>query len=330
MNLIDRYVYAVTKGLPQKQRDDIEKELRTLIDDMLEQHQGDEPHVDKVERVLLGLGDPEILADSYRETKRYLIGPQNFENYFFILKIVMGAVFLGISIATVIGGFFDAPEGIIGIFANYIATLLSALMQAFAWVTAAFAIAEYNGVKILDKENLKGPWSIAELPEVPQKEAVISKVDVVFSILFSTTFIGVLCFAPHLVAAYINNSAGITTIIPVFNLEIISQFKMLLVVLFMLEVIKEALKLYFGRWTLKVAIPLSFISLAAAVIAVLIFANPAIWNPNFAFDVMKLLDINIAATSIWGNFKAGLIIIIIFSTIVEISTALYKGVKYNK
>lgn len=37
MELIDRYIYAVTKKLPQKQREDIEKELRTLIDDMLEE-----------------------------------------------------------------------------------------------------------------------------------------------------------------------------------------------------------------------------------------------------------------------------------------------------
>jgi len=330
MNLIDRYVYAVTKGLPQKQREDIGKELRTLIDDMLEQHQGDESYEKKVERVLLGLGDPELLAESYRESKRYLIGPQNFENYIFILKIVMGAVFLGISIATVVGSFFDVQEGVISIFASYITTLLSALMQGFAWVTAAFAIAEYNGIKLLDKEDMKGEWSIAELPEVPQKEAVISKEEVVFSILFSTTFIGILGFAPHIVAAYINNGVGGTMIIPVFNLAIISQFKMLLVAIFVLEVIKEAIKLYYGRWTLKVSIPLTVISIATTIITVSIFANSNIWNANFPFEVMKHLDINIAVSSFWSSFRTGFIIIVILSTLIEISTSLYKGIKFNK
>jgi hypothetical protein len=330
MNLIDRYVYAVTRGLPKKQREDIEKELRTLIDDMLEQYQGDEPYVNKVERVLIGLGDPELLADSYRESKRYLIGPQNFDNYFFILKIVMGAVFLGISISAVIGSFFGAHEDIIGIFASYIATLFSALMQGFAWVTAAFAIAEYNGVNILDKESKKGAWSIAELPEVPQKEAVISKVEVVVSILFSTIFIGILCFAPQIVAAYINNGVDGTTIIPVFNLAMISKFKMLLVVIFVLEVIKEAIKLYYGRWVLKVSIPLTVISIATAIITVSIFANPAIWNANFAVVVMKYLDVNIAIPSIWSNLRTGFIIVVILSSLIEIVTALYKGIKFNK
>jgi hypothetical protein len=330
MNLIDRYVYAVTKGLPNKQREDIEKELRTLIDDMLEQYQGDEPYVNKVERVLIGLGDPELLADSYRESKRYLIGPQNFDNYFFILKIVMGAVFLGISISAVVGGFFGAQVDVIGIFTSYIATLFSALMQGFAWVTAAFAIAEYNGVNILDKDSIKGAWSIAELPEVPQKEAVISKVEVVVSILFSTIFIGILCFAPQVVAAYLKNGVDTTTIIPVFNLAIISQFKMLLVAIFVLEVIKEAIKLYYGRWVLKVAIPLTVISIATAIITISIFANPAIWNASFAVEVMKYLDVNIAIPSIWSNFRAGFIIVVILSSLIEIITALYKGIKYNK
>lgn len=330
MILIDRYVYAVIKGLPQKQREDIGKELRTLIDDMLEQHQGDEPYEKKVERVLLGLGDPELIADSYRETKRYLIGPQNFENYFFILKIVMGAVFLGISIATVVGSFIDGSNGVIGMFVSYIATLFSALMQSFAWVTAGFAIAEFNGVDILEKENMKGPWSIEKLPEVPQKEATISKVEVVFSILFSTIFISILAFAPHLLAAYINNGTGGTTIIPVLNLEIISQVKMLLVVLFLLEIIKDALKLYYGRWTLKVSIPLTVISIASAIITLSIFANPNMWNANFPIEVMNLLDINVAATSIWSSFRTGFIIITLLSTLAEISTALYKGFKYNK
>jgi hypothetical protein len=36
MEMIDRYVYAVTKRLPEKQREDVSDELRGLIEDMLE------------------------------------------------------------------------------------------------------------------------------------------------------------------------------------------------------------------------------------------------------------------------------------------------------
>ena len=34
--LFDRYIYAVVKRLPQKQRSDISRELRVLLDDMLD------------------------------------------------------------------------------------------------------------------------------------------------------------------------------------------------------------------------------------------------------------------------------------------------------
>lgn len=35
MNLIDRYVYAVTERLPEDIRDDVSRELRANIEDML-------------------------------------------------------------------------------------------------------------------------------------------------------------------------------------------------------------------------------------------------------------------------------------------------------
>lgn len=36
MDLINRYIYAVTQKLPESQRADIEKELQGLVEDMLE------------------------------------------------------------------------------------------------------------------------------------------------------------------------------------------------------------------------------------------------------------------------------------------------------
>ena len=39
--LIERYLYAVTKQLPAKSRQDIERELRGLIGDLLEERCGD-------------------------------------------------------------------------------------------------------------------------------------------------------------------------------------------------------------------------------------------------------------------------------------------------
>jgi hypothetical protein len=102
MDLIDRYVYAVTKNLPPKQRTDIEKELRTLIDDMVEECGEPGTYEGKVKNVLTGLGSPEKLADNYRDSKRYLIGPNYIDQYFMILKIVFAAVLIGVTVANAV------------------------------------------------------------------------------------------------------------------------------------------------------------------------------------------------------------------------------------
>ena len=39
-DIIERYLYAATKRMPRKQRDDVSQELRGLIDDMLSEHCG--------------------------------------------------------------------------------------------------------------------------------------------------------------------------------------------------------------------------------------------------------------------------------------------------
>ncbi|MGB7605337.1 MAG: hypothetical protein WBL93_07645 [Lutisporaceae bacterium] len=329
MDLVNRYVYAVTKRLSEKQREDIEKELRTLIDDMLEQYEASEAYEIKVQKVLLDLGDPEIMANNYRSTKSYLIGPQNFDNYILILKIVMGAVFLGISISVVVGSIFASQLDIVGIFTDYLGTLTSALLQGFAWVTIIFAVAEYKGVD-MKGSNLKGEkWSLSELPLIPEKKAAISPWESIVSILFSAIFMTIFYFAPQLFAAYITNDINGTTIIPIFNLDILNTYRTLFVVIFIFSVLKEALKLISGRWTLKLSVVVTVLSIATTVLMVMVFTNPAIWNPNFSVEIMQHLNLSMDFNNIWIHLTSGFIFIMVAACIIDVSTALYKGVKYN-
>ncbi|HLR66794.1 MAG TPA: hypothetical protein VK105_06585, partial [Virgibacillus sp.] len=90
MDLVDRYIYAVTQKLPQAQRRDIADELHGLIEDMRDERaETSKTSENDIEEVLLELGNPRELADKYRGTKRYLIGPNIFDTYILILKIVL-------------------------------------------------------------------------------------------------------------------------------------------------------------------------------------------------------------------------------------------------
>lgn len=73
MEVIDRYIYAVTQRLPEHQREDIHRELQSLIEDMLEERKPTgQASKEEVEEVLLELGPPNELAAKYRGYERYL------------------------------------------------------------------------------------------------------------------------------------------------------------------------------------------------------------------------------------------------------------------
>ena len=147
MELIERYIYAVTKSLPQKQKAKIAKELKANIEEMLAQNSSNESLEEKVNKILLELGDPEILADNYRGSKKFLIGPVYYDIYLMVLKIVIAAVVGVISIAFFIKSFFTANLDIANIGLEYLGSIFSGAMQAFAWTTIIFIIIEKNNLK---------------------------------------------------------------------------------------------------------------------------------------------------------------------------------------
>ena len=76
-NWIERYVYDVARRLPEKDREEVKKELRANIYDMLPENAGNE----QVKKVLYELGSPASLAEKYRQKPRYLISPAYYDEY---------------------------------------------------------------------------------------------------------------------------------------------------------------------------------------------------------------------------------------------------------
>ena len=95
MNLIDRYVTEVGKHLPLvKGRKDIEKELRSTLEDMLEdraQKAGRAADEAMEIELLKEYGAPQKVAATYNP-QPYLIGPRMFPFFLMVLKIVITVV----------------------------------------------------------------------------------------------------------------------------------------------------------------------------------------------------------------------------------------------
>ena len=139
-DLIERYLYAATKRLPSKQREDVAEELRGLIDDLLIERCGQQTPTEKdVRIVLMELGSPEEVYGRYAENAdKCLIGQPYYDTYKYVLKIVLIAVTVGMTIANLILQVLE-PETLPSAALGWLAQLYNALLASFSIVTLLFA-----------------------------------------------------------------------------------------------------------------------------------------------------------------------------------------------
>ena len=203
MNLIDRYVTEVGKYLPRKNRLDIEAELRSTLEDMLEdrsQQTGRPADEALASELLQEYGAPRKVAATY-QTHPYLIGPRMFPTYTLVLKIVLFAVTLGLSIATVVSvvsSTMTSPE-LLSALGEFVASLVSALLAAFGNVTLVFAILE-RVMPVSEFED-KEKWTPAELTKEPEPNQVKTG-ERIASIIFTLAGLMVLNFYPQILSIW--------------------------------------------------------------------------------------------------------------------------------
>ncbi|CAH1190040.1 hypothetical protein PAECIP111893_00124 [Paenibacillus plantiphilus] len=324
MEIVKRYIYAVTHKLPEKQRADIEQELQGLIEDMLEHRtQGGEICERDVEEVLLELGAPHELAAKYKGNRKYLISPELFDLYWVVLKIVILSIVIGLSVVAVIEFLLEPVRGgpFIG---EFVVSLITSCVQGFAWVTIAFGIVEYNGVKAsgieLDK---KKEWKPSQLPAIPNPQTQIKRSEPIASIIF-TLIITILFTASIQFFGIINfNDEGSTVVAPFFNEEAIRTYFPLLWGLIALSILKDGLKLVAGRWTARLAAFNLLFNIASLVILIIVFSDSAVWNPEFLNDLVASGIVSSGSegfqtvSNIWNNTTDSMIYIIAAITIID-------------
>ena len=191
-HLIDRYVHAVGRLLAGKERADIQMELRSTLQDMLEERglEADNPqHQEGIAELLKEFGRPDEIANSYRP-QRYLIGPRYFLIYQQVAKIVSAAVIGGLTLAALIGGI--EGQGIGAQLGHLFGSYISALLQGLGVVTLIFFALERSGVADEEIEaELNKAWDPRELPVIEDRDR-IEYFDLILDVLFTTAFLIVL------------------------------------------------------------------------------------------------------------------------------------------
>ena len=159
-NLIDTYVSEVGRHLPRKTRIDIEAEIRSILQDMLEersQNTGKPIDDEMILETLKSYGDPEKVAATYLGD-RYLIGPQLYPIFMLVLRIVLmvtgilAAIGLGIAIYQTTLTPLNTIETIIKAVANFGTSVIIALGN----IVFIFAIVEWALFRAGEKVEFKG------------------------------------------------------------------------------------------------------------------------------------------------------------------------------
>lgn len=319
-DLIDRYIYAVTRRMNPKIREDVKKELYGLVDDMLtERCGGRTPEEKEIRVVLTEIGSPqEVYAKYDEDSQKCFIGQPYYSTYKFVLRIVLLCVALGMTIACGIQQAME-PQVWYGALADWLAKLWQSELSAFGFLTLLFAFFYRKGIRIDE------PFNFDNLPPVPQKKQEISKWDPIIGIVISVLFLTVFLAVPQVFSVIYGE--GKETV-PISNAETIRGNWYILVLFAAAGIIREAVKLMEKQYNRRVAAVTVAADLSAAVLSIWWLSRPGLIDPVFQEKMAVLFagDASFIAT-IFGRFQYFFLAVILFALVLDMVTTVVKSVE---
>ena len=228
MNLLDKYVAAIGRNLPRKNREDIEAEIRSTLEDMLDERtQGKGSVLSELkdpadEAVIIELlkeyGSPAEVAATYKPIQhQYLIGPRMFPLFERGLHIVFVVVFvaslIGLVVALTKTGL--TGPGFASVLSDWFGGVIRGLIGAFGNLALIFAIIERTGMSKRFEEKFK-EWDPKELNESQLNPERVDMADHIATIIFTFLALVVFNLYPNLFA-FRFQSDGTWTSLPILT-----------------------------------------------------------------------------------------------------------------
>ncbi len=288
-NLIDTYVSEVGRHLPGKTRSDIQAEIRSILQDMLDersQKTGKPVDEQMTLEVLKEYGAPEKVAATYLG-ERYLIGPRLYPIFVMVMRIVLSvigvlaAIGLGIALYQTTLFPLNAFEIIIKAIANFIASAFTGL----GTIVLIFAILEWvlyrsgNGIDLKGtlKEKEWDPRSLARITPTNQ----IKVGEIIIEVVGCFVAIVLFNFYPQVFG--IGTGPGGSWYIGVGNLrvypllsEAFFHFVPYLTLVWALTIILDIILLRNGTWNTLTRLCLIGLKVVNILIALAILAGPSL------------------------------------------------------
>ncbi|MFR3687783.1 MAG: HAAS signaling domain-containing protein, partial [Enterococcus sp.] len=286
-NLIERYIAAVVQQLPEKERAEVAKELRSNIYDML----SEQPSDAEIKKVLESMGSPAKLAEQYRQNPRYLISPQVYDEYIRLLKLLVPIVGIITLIVGAVSGVFETLQEsgpqvsrvLQVMFQSGIQSGVSGVLQTLVWTTIGFVIAERTGVL---KSKKQDDWKVSDLPAL-NTEKLIPVSDPVAEIIAALVFGVIFIFVSVSGFSHVFTKSGNVSLnVPLFSNSFTMFLIPVLIIGTLLTLIVGALKLVDRRWTNRVCLWSIIDNAVSAVMWVFLLMH----NNIFSQELVELLQ----------------------------------------
>lgn len=321
MNLIDRYAAEVGKHLPLlKGREDIEKELKSTLEDMLEDRaeQAGRPRDEAMEIELLKeYGSPQKIASTYNPHP-YLIGPRMFPFFLMVLKIVLAVVvvvMLAISWINAVASYPLLAADFMQVIFQGFGNALSTAVAAFGNVVIVFAILE----RVLPEKEIgdfsdEKDWDPASLAKQPDP-AIVKRGDLIAEIVF--TVLGL---------AFLNGLFNL----PVFTGEF-ATFIPWINAVFLAEIVLDIYLLFLSKWNALGRVGKVLIEAAGIAITVMLIRTPdlTIFTKASLLNFIKISE-EAGGVALIANYTTSIILIVILIIQgIELAKALYELLRIN-
>jgi hypothetical protein len=328
MELLDRYVYDVGRRLPAKQREDIEKELKSLLMDALDARTGGRtPTNEDISAVITQFGQPADVAARYTGEK-FLIGPRLYPTYRLVIGIVLAAMAFGLLVSFFIGFTFGPMTGsdLWSRLLQFFGSLISSVWGAIGVVTVIFWGIERGIIKHNDKMGGEDKWDPKTLPPVPKSknawkpsESIVAIVFIIIALILFNAF-------PEVVSFYTNDGqwqhiqilspAALAAYLPLWNIG------------WILALVLHCVLLAQGRWRTGTNLGHIALQLYSIVVVGIMMTGPALLNPDITLlggtqistvfhQVMPMLNM---------QFRWVFVIVIIVCA-VDIGKSIYRMIK---
>lgn len=277
--LTERYLAAALRGIPQGQRADVERELRSSIADAIEDRLNAGAERAGVEKAVLeGLGDPVRLAAGLSGRPLHLIGPDLFVEYrqllVKLLSITLPIVGIVQTVLAVSGGDDYAGAVVAGIGGAWTVGL-----HLFFWVTITFALIERVDAMRDAKDEITGAggrWTVERLPALPPGR--VGAGETVGELLTTVLSIGGIVFLNGV--AWFRDSDG--KVVTLFNPAHWGAWMPVLLGVLVAIAALQIVVFLAGRWTAALASLNAVLQLAFSVPVIVLALTGSLVNPAFA------------------------------------------------